>query len=52
ARSERENLTDPRSGLPSGRLIEEQLRRLLRATGWAFMACKLNSFDPFKEVYG
>ncbi|MBI5293091.1 MAG: response regulator [Chloroflexi bacterium] len=52
ARSERENLTDPRSGLPSGRLIEEQLRRLMRATGWAFMDCKLNSFDPFKEVYG
>ncbi len=52
ARSERENLTDPRSGLPSGRLIEEQLRRLMRATGWAFMDCKLNHFDPFKEVYG
>lgn len=52
ARSERENLTDPRSGLPSGRLIEEQLRKLMRATGWAFMDCKLNNFDPFKEVYG
>src|SRR3990172_6865590 len=52
ARSERENLPDPRSGLPSGRLIEEQLRKLMRATSWAFMDCKLNNFDPFKEVYG
>ena len=52
ARSERENLTDPRSGLPSGRLIEEQLRKLMRAANWAFLDCKLNHFDPFKEVYG
>ena len=28
-RSERESLTDPRSGLPAGRLIEEQLKQLL-----------------------
>ena len=29
-RSERESLTDPRSGLPAGRLIEEQLRHIIR----------------------
>ena len=29
-RAERESLTDPRSGLPAGRLIEEQLRRIIR----------------------
>jgi len=52
ARSERESLTDPRSGLPSGRLIEEQLRRLMRASGWAFMDLKINHFDAFRDVYG
>src|SRR5512139_1117043 len=29
-RSERESLTDPQSGLPAGRLIEDQLRRIIR----------------------
>jgi PleD family two-component response regulator len=51
-RSERESLTDPRSGLPSGRLIEEQLRRLMRSDGWAFMDVRLVHFDAFKDVYG
>ncbi|MBI3360221.1 MAG: response regulator [Chloroflexi bacterium] len=51
-RSERENLRDPRSGLPAGRLIEEQLRRLMRADGWAFVDIRLSHFEQFKEVYG
>jgi len=52
ARAERESLTDPRSGLPSGRLIEEQLRRIIRTTGWALMDLRIQHFDAFKEVYG
>jgi diguanylate cyclase (GGDEF)-like protein len=51
-RSEREALTDPRSGLPAGRLIEEQLRQTIRQTGWAYMDVRINHFDQFKEVYG
>jgi PleD family two-component response regulator len=51
-RSERESLTDPRSGLPAGRLIEEQLRRIIRETGWALLDVRLNNFEPFKDVYG
>jgi len=51
-RSERESLTDPRSGLPAGRLIEEQLRRTIRETSWAYMDARINFFDPFKDVYG
>jgi len=51
-RSERESLTDPRSGLPAGRLIEEQLRRIIRETGWAYMDLRINNFEPFKDVYG
>jgi PleD family two-component response regulator len=51
-RSEREALTDPRSGLPAGRLIEEQLRLTIRKMGWAYMDIRINYFDQFKEVYG
>ncbi|HLB47244.1 MAG TPA: response regulator [Anaerolineales bacterium] len=52
ARAQRENLSDPRSGLPSGRLIEDELRKLMRSTGWVFLDCKIEQFNPFKEVYG
>lgn len=51
-RSERESLTDPRSGLPAGRLIEEQLRRIIREQDWALLDVRLNHFEPFKDVYG
>jgi PleD family two-component response regulator len=51
-RSERESLTDPRSGLPAGRLIEDQLRRIIRQKDWALLDARVNSFEPFKDVYG
>lgn len=51
-RSERESLTDPRSGLPAGRLIEEQLRRIIREDGWAYMDVRIDGFEAFKDVYG
>ena len=51
-RSEREKLTDPRSGLPSGRLIEDQLRELMHKDKWALLDMRINSFEPFREVYG
>ena len=51
-RAERESLTDPRSGLPSGRLIEEQLRRIIREKDWALMDVRINHFEDFGNVYG
>ena len=51
-RSERESLTDPRSGLPSSRLIEDQLRRIIREKGWALLDAKINHFEAFNDVYG
>src|SRR5688572_17829010 len=44
-RSERESLTDPRSGLPSSRLIEDQLRLIIRGKGWALLDARGNSFE-------
>ena len=52
ARSERESLTDPRSGLPSSRLIEDQLRRIIRTKGWALLDIRINDFNAFREAYG
>jgi diguanylate cyclase (GGDEF)-like protein len=49
---ERESLTDPRSGLPAGRLIEEQLRRIIRYDDWALLDLRVNHFEPFRDVYG
>ena len=51
-RSERESLTDPRSGLPAGRLIEEQLRRIIREDSWALMDLRISHFTAFSDVYG
>jgi DNA-binding response OmpR family regulator len=51
-RQERENSLDPRTGLPSGRLIEEQLRRIIREKTWALLDCQLLHFDRFRDVYG
>jgi PleD family two-component response regulator len=51
-RAERESLTDPRSGRPAGRLIEEQLRRIIREKNWALIDARVNHFEPFKDVYG
>jgi DNA-binding response OmpR family regulator len=51
-RSERESLTDPRSGLPAGRLIEEQLRRIIRESNWALLDMRINHLESFREVYG
>lgn len=52
SRAEQQSLTDPRSGLPAGRLIEEQLRRIIRQKNWAYMDVRINNFEPFKETYG
>jgi len=52
ARAERESLTDAQSGLPSGKLIEDQLRKIIREKDWSFIDIRLNNFEFFKEVYG
>jgi DNA-binding response OmpR family regulator len=53
-RSEMISLTDANSGLPSGRLIEDQLRRLMRDSEntWTYIDIKINTLEAFKDVYG
>jgi PleD family two-component response regulator len=50
--AERMGLTDPRSGLPSGRLIEDQLREMIRGNNWAYFDMRINDFDSFRDKYG
>lgn len=52
-RAERDNYTDPNSGLPSSSLIEEKLRELMRGDKvWTYLDIKLVNFEAFKDVYG
>jgi DNA-binding response OmpR family regulator len=50
--AERMGLTDPRSGLPSGRLIEDQLREMMRRKDWTYMDIRISFFEAFREKYG
>ena len=51
-RAKHENLTNPTTGLPSSNLIEEQLRGLMRRTGWGLLYVGLSDIDAFTDVYG
>lgn len=51
-RAKWENLTSPTTGLPSGKLIEEQLRLLMRRKDWAVLYVGINQIAGFNEAYG
>lgn len=46
------NMTDPRTGLPSGQLIEEQLRELMRTENWTLLLAGIDYMEPFNDEYG
>jgi len=47
-----ENLSNPVTGLPSSKLIEEQLKKLLTSENWALLYIGINHFHEFTDVYG
>src|SRR5262249_14328687 len=51
-RREREGLTHPRSGLPTGRILQERVRTLADELGWYKIDFGINNFDGFREQYG
>jgi PleD family two-component response regulator len=51
-RASYESQTNPVTGLPSAKLIEEQLRSLLRRSGWTLLYAGIHAFQPFTEGYG
>ena len=52
-RAAAENLTDPVTGLPSGRMIRRRLRDLLRQrSGWALLGINVRHLNAFEGVHG
>lgn len=51
-RAEREGLAEPRTGLPTGRLIDERLAALAGARGWYRIDVTITEFDTFRDLYG
>jgi CheY-like chemotaxis protein len=51
-RAARDNLLDPLTGLPTGRLVEEHRRRLQDQPGWLSLECRIEAFRPFVELNG
>lgn len=46
------SMTDPQTNLPSGRLIEEQLRKLVGASDWTLLYIGVDHVAPFNTEYG
>jgi diguanylate cyclase (GGDEF)-like protein len=46
------SLTSPVTGLPSSKLIEEQLRKIMRRKGWSVLYVGINHISDFNDVYG
>ena len=52
ARSQRENLVDPRTNLPTGPWITEQVERAKERPGWHVLECRIDSYLPFLDQNG
>ncbi|MBN1177664.1 MAG: response regulator [Anaerolineae bacterium] len=52
ARATYESLTNPTTGLPSAKMIEEQLRGLMRRAEWGVLYVGINRLEAFSDVYG
>ncbi len=51
-RAKFENLTNPTTGLPSGKLIEEQLKTIKNQENWTLLYIGVYDMEPFKEIQG
>jgi PleD family two-component response regulator len=52
ATAQYKSLTNATTGLPSGRLIEDQLRELMRRDGWGIIYVGIKGLGEFKDEYG
>jgi PleD family two-component response regulator len=51
-RASLESLVNPVTGLPEGKLVDEQLDKLVKATGWTLLAISVQGIGSFREMYG
>ena len=49
---QRQNMTDPITGMPSGKLIENQLRTLMQSSNWSLLLLGIDHIAPFSNEYG
>ena len=49
---QRLNMTNPTTGLPSARLIEDQLRLLMRSENWKLLLIGIDNLGTFNDAYG
>ncbi|MEP7356087.1 MAG: response regulator, partial [Anaerolineales bacterium] len=52
ARSMHDNLVDPRTNLPTGPWLKEQLQRARERPGWHVLEARIEGFQPFVDQYG
>jgi diguanylate cyclase (GGDEF)-like protein len=46
------SLTSPVTGLPSSKLVEEQLRTIMRRQDWSVLYIGINNINDFNDLYG
>jgi DNA-binding response OmpR family regulator len=51
-RAEREDVTEPRTGLPTGRLLQERLAALTQGDDWYLLEITLEHFAAFRDLVG
>ncbi len=51
-RVERDGINHPRSGLPTGRLIQERVRALADEFDWYKIDFTIDNFEAFRDLYG
>ena len=51
-RAEQDSLTNPVSGLPDGRLVDERILECMSKPCWSMLVVSLENLDIFRESYG
>ncbi len=51
-RAEQDTLTNPVTGLPDGRLVDERLAECMNKLNWTMLIVSLENLDAFRESYG
>ena len=51
-RAEQDSLTNPVSGLPDGRLVDERILECMQKSNWSMLVVSLEKLDVFRESYG
>ena len=51
-RASQDTLTNPVTGLPEGKLVDEHLAQCLQKSEWTALVISLDNLDTFRDIYG